>query len=60
LGGSGVPVSAAGFSGAISGMSVMGSGGGVVAIVYPIQARIASRMRTARNAVISRTCSGHQ
>ncbi len=51
---------AAGFSGAISGMSVMGSGGGVVAIVYPIQARIARRTRTATNAVISKTSSGQK
>ncbi len=42
------------------GDSVIGSGGGVVAIVQPIQARIPRRMTTARKAVISSIMVGQK
>ncbi len=44
----------------MSGMSVIGSGAGVVAIVYPIHASIPSKRATARKAVIRRVHSHAQ
>ena len=38
----------------------MGAGGGVVAIVYPIQARIARTPATAMNAVICSTIRAYE
>ncbi len=42
------------------GISAIGSGGGVVAIVYPIHARIPRRTATAMKAVISSMMVGQK
>ena len=42
------------------GRSVIGSGGGVVAIVQPIQASIPNNTVTARKAVTGKIMRGHQ
>ncbi len=48
----GFGASASVFGGVILGMSTIGSGGGVDAIVYPIHPRMANRIPTPRKAVI--------
>ena len=58
LPGAGAPAGAEGWP-AVPVISGIGSGGGVVAMVHPIQASIPNRTTTARNAVISRMRVGH-